>query len=196
MKRVNHNQLILQMSYRDLLLNLFISQLFFLLLGFGLSFIFFDSFLDWFSLITFSFREIVVYGLMPGLAIVAVDWVLMKYLPEKFYDDGGINKKLFTEAPVIHIFFIAFFVAVAEEVLFRGVIQTVFGVYIASFLFAFVHFRYLKKPVLFLSVVILSFSLGFIYKWTENLLVPIAMHFTIDFVLGLIIHRMGYIHKQ
>lgn len=195
MRKDEKNQLILQMSYRDLLLNLVISQLFFLLLGFGLSFIFFDSLSDWLNLITFSFPEIVAYGVMPGLAVVAVDWILMKYLSEEHYDDGGINKKLFKEAPVNHIFLIALLVAVAEEILFRGVIQTVFGVYIASFLFAFVHFRYLKKPALFLSVIILSFSLGFIYKWTENLLVPIAMHFTIDFVLGLIIHREGQVQE-
>lgn len=183
------NQLILQMSYRTLLLNLLLSQLFFLLLGIGLSYLLFDSLTDWIGLMAWNPYELIIYGFLPGITVVLIDLFLIKAFPSKWFDDGGLNNKLFKEAPVLHIFGITLLVAIAEEVLFRGVIQTIYGIYAASFLFAMVHFRYLRKPFLFLSVLFLSFALGFVYKWTHNILVPITMHFTIDFVLGWIIHR-------
>lgn len=188
MQKKDRNQLISKMSYRDLLMNLFASQLLFVTLGIGLSYLLFDSLTEWTELISWSPREFILFGFLPGIAVVILDLLLMKVMPEEQYDDGGLNTRLFTEAPVIHIFFIALIVAVCEEILFRGLLQTTFGIYVASFLFAFMHFRYIRKPVLFFFVLILSFSLGFLYMWTGNLLVPIVMHFTIDFTLGLIIH--------
>ena len=70
--------------------------------------------------------------------------------------------------------------------LFRS---TTFGFVFASVLFAFVHYRYLRKPVLFISIVFVSFYLGFLFKLTENLLVTIVVHFIVDFLLGLIIRK-------
>ncbi|UTW69753.1 CPBP family intramembrane metalloprotease [Anaerobacillus sp. HL2] len=78
-------------------------------------------------------------------------------------------------------------IAFAEELLFRGVIQTQFGIIPASILFAIIHFRYLRKPILFIITVSLSFFLGWLYLVTENLLVPIFTHFVIDFGLGCIL---------
>lgn len=191
MPKMNRNELILQMSYRDLLFSLVISQALFLVVGFSFHLFLFDSFSVWLDLISFSPGEIFLWGIVPGVAIVGLDVLLMKFLPEEAYDDGGLNKKLFSQAPVFHIFLIALLVAVCEEWLFRGILQSAFGIYIASTVFALVHFRYLKKPALFLSVILLSFLLGIAYKWTGNLLVPVTMHFTIDFLLGLILRREG-----
>lgn len=78
-------------------------------------------------------------------------------------------------------------VAIAEELLFRGVLQTSFGYFIASGLFVLVHFRYLKKPILFLSIIVVSFYIGYIFVLTENLVVTITTHFVVDFILGLVI---------
>src|SRR5690625_3487599 len=94
---------------------------------------------------------------------------------------------MFQNRSIGDIFLLALIIAISEELLFRGIIQTTFGYFIASLIFALVHLRYLKKPVLFLSVLLLSFYIGFLFKITGSLLVTITMHFTIDFLLGLMI---------
>ena len=119
--------------------------------------------------------------------VVIADILLMKWLPSSFYDDGGLNDRIFKNRSVIHIAWIAAFVALSEELLFRGVIQTKVGLILASLIFAIIHYRYLFNWFLFSNIVILSFLIGFIYDWTNNLAVTMIMHFTIDFLLGLYI---------
>src|SRR5699024_12098023 len=82
------------------------------------------------------------------------------------------------------IIIITLIVAISEEVLFRGVIQTTFGYIFASSLFAIIHIRYLKKPILFLLVLFTSFLIGYLFLITENLLVTIVFHFLFDLFLG------------
>ena len=108
-------------------------------------------------------------------------------IDQKHFDDGGINEKLFRNQSVGSIFFIALTVAICEELLFRGVIQTTFGYLFASSLFVVLHTRYLKKPVLLGLLIVTSFLIGFIFEVTSNLLVTITFHFVVDFVLGLYI---------
>jgi hypothetical protein len=111
----------------------------------------------------------------------------MKLLPASFYDDGGLNERIFKNRHVFHTFVIALFVAFSEELLFRGIIQTKVGLVIASIIFAIIHYRYLFNWYLFFNIILLSFLIGFIYKWTGNLAVTIMMHFVIDFLLGVYI---------
>src|SRR5690625_262268 len=98
-----------------------------------------------------------------------------------------IFKKICIFFFIFFFFFISLFVAVFELILFRFVLQTVFGYFIASTIFVLVHVRYLKKPVLFVSVLLLSFYIGYLFEVTGNLFVTMIAHFTIDFLLGLII---------
>ena len=87
----------------------------------------------------------------------------------------------------------------AEELLFRGVIQRYLdetfshavAILVASVLFALIHFptMYLATPDLFavsVTMVILfglSILLGYLYVWTENLVVPILVHGFYDALL-------------
>ncbi|MBC5637097.1 CPBP family intramembrane metalloprotease [Ornithinibacillus sp. BX22] len=163
------------------------SQGLFLFISIVLSFFLFDSLADWITLFTFNMSEMVYFGIMPGIIIVLMDLVLISILPSNYYDDGGINKRIFTNLSVPRIFVLTLFIAVSEEMLFRGVIQTTFGYLTASIIFALVHVRYLRKPVLLLSVLLISLFIGYMYEVTNNLLVSITTHFVIDFLLGLII---------
>jgi uncharacterized protein len=79
--------------------------------------------------------------------------------------------------------------------LFRGVIQTHFGLFVASIVFALLHVRYLEKWFLFVMVVLLSFFLGYIYQWTNSLWVTIFAHFLIDFILAIDI-RLHYVRNM
>lgn len=184
MKQTN---LINQLSDKQLKKALIQSQMLFLFIAIILSLFLFDSPMNWFDMFKANYSQILYYGLVPGVIIVSIDVILMLFLDEKHYDDGGINKRIFENRKISEIFTIAFIVAISEEVLFRGVIQSVFGYVFASILFALVHYRYLRKPVLLVSVLLVSFYIGYLFKITGNLLVTITAHFIVDFLLGLFI---------
>lgn len=192
------SDVIKQLSDHELNVQLVISQLLMVFLSILVSYFLFDSFFDdWIDYIKFSFHDIVYYGVVPGFIIVLIDLGCMRVFPKRYYDDGGINQRIFGNRSIIGIFLLAMLVAIAEELLFRGVIQTTFGYLISSTLFALIHFRYLKKPVLLISVLFVSFYIGYIFILTENLLVTITAHFVVDFTLGLVIRfqKRGAIYE-
>ncbi|MFZ3577055.1 CPBP family intramembrane glutamic endopeptidase [Virgibacillus sp. DJP39] len=180
------SDIIKQLSDHDLKFQLIVSQSLLICLSITLSYFLFESFLDWHYYFELSYYDFFYYGVLPGLIIVAID-LCLTLLPARFYDDGGINQRIFRNRSVLEIFVLVLLIAIAEELLFRGVIQTTFGYILASTLFALIHFRYLQKPVLFLSILLVSFYIGYIFLLTENLFVTIIIHFVVDFVLGLTI---------
>src|SRR5699024_8142694 len=111
----------------------------FIVLAFVLSFIFFDDLREWLQYFSWEPEQIFLYGVIPGLIIVLIDIMLVWTLPKRYYDDGGINERVFKGQPVSYVFILSLTVAFAEEVLFRGVLQTTFGYIIASAIFALVH---------------------------------------------------------
>lgn len=187
--------LIKKMTDREILLNLYITQLIMLVIALTLSWFLFESWSDLLTLFKWQPFEIFVIGGGAALLIVFFELLLEKVLPKHMLDDGGINERVFRNRSIFHIFILALFIAFAEELLFRGVLQTHFGIVPASILFAIIHFRYLSKVVLFVITVSLSFFLGWLYLITGNLLVPIFTHFTIDFVLGSILRFRNYEYK-
>jgi membrane protease YdiL (CAAX protease family) len=128
-------------------------------------------------------------GVVAGLCVVALDWVLTRSVPHTWFDDGGINEALFHNLPLPMIAVIALVVAVAEEMLFRGVLQHWLGVVGTSVLFVLVHVRYWRKWVLMLLVFGISLLLGWMVEWSGSLAPAIAAHFTIDFVMGVLIAK-------
>ncbi|TRM12597.1 CPBP family intramembrane metalloprotease [Lentibacillus cibarius] len=192
MNMQKQSELIKQLSDKELLIQLFFTQLLLLGTSIVLSLLFFDKMVMWIDLFRIDINEIIYYGILTGCVIVFADLLLMYVFPKKYYDDGGINERIFKNRSVAGIFLIALSVAISEELLFRGVIQTVFGYITASCLFALIHVRYLKKPVLFISVLIVSFYIGYIFVITENLAVTIMAHFTVDFILGMIIRFQNW----
>ncbi|ASK63314.1 CPBP family intramembrane metalloprotease [Virgibacillus phasianinus] len=181
------SDIIKQLSDHDLKVQLIISQLVLIFIGFFLSNFLFDSLAMWMDYLTFSIFDVLYYGVIPGILIVLFDLACMYTFPKKHYDDGGINERIFSNLSVGEIFFLTLLISIAEELLFRGVLQTSFGYSVASLLFALVHFRYLQKPVLLVSILFVSFYIGYIFVLTESLLVTIVAHFMVDFILGLVI---------
>ncbi|WP_284141262.1 MULTISPECIES: CPBP family intramembrane glutamic endopeptidase [unclassified Virgibacillus] len=184
---MKQEEAIKNMTRSDIKRLLLINQLLFIALAFGLSFLFFTDFSVWFDLFDWSIKEIMVYSIIPSILIISIDLVLTYLLPKHYYDDGGINERIFQSLTQVEIFFAAVFIAISEELLFRGVLQTTIGFVPASILFALIHIRYLKKPILLGYVLIVSFCLGYLFELTNNLLVTITIHFLIDFIMGLII---------
>ncbi len=176
-----------QLSSNDLKKSVLYTQIIIFFISIILSLFLFNSFTDWIKLFDFDILMIIYYGVIPAGIVIFIDLVIDKYIPNHYIDDGGINNKLFKNQSVLSIFIIALIVSIAEELLFRGVLQTVFGYVFASSLFAIIHIRYLKKPILLISIIGLSFYIGYLFEITQNLLVTMTAHFLIDFILGLII---------
>jgi membrane protease YdiL (CAAX protease family) len=179
-------ELINGLTDKDLLFHLYMTQVILCGISLLLGFIFFDH-LSYLENITFDDSRVFTIGIPAGLTVVLLDILLMKWLPTSFYDDGGLNERIFKNRNIFHILIIALFVAFSEELLFRGIIQTKVGLIFASIIFAIIHYRYLFNWFLFVNIVVLSFFIGLIYDWTNNLLVTIVMHFVIDFLLGVYI---------
>ncbi|OEH93503.1 CPBP family intramembrane glutamic endopeptidase [Bacillus solimangrovi] len=188
-------ELINQLSDIELVKQLYLTQGILFVISCGLFIFLFDSMTEFLSYIQLDLYEVVYYGIGSAAIVILIDGLLMKILPKEMYDDGGINEKVFRERPIWHIFLLSFIVACTEEFLFRGIIQSQFGFFIASITFALLHLRYLTKPVLLISVLLLSFYIGWIFEITENLLVTIVAHLLIDFVFGCII-RVQYMRGQ
>lgn len=175
------------LTEKELLFHLIATQILLLTISAILGMILFDSLNEFKNLFIWDDISILTVGVGAAVLVVIVDLLLMKYLPPSFYDDGGLNERIFKNKSILQIALIAAMVAFSEEILFRGIIQTSAGLIITSIIFAVVHYRYLFNWFLFLNIILLSFLIGYIYMQTENLLVTIVMHFFIDFLLGLII---------
>ncbi|WP_071459998.1 CPBP family intramembrane glutamic endopeptidase [Bacillus massilinigeriensis] len=182
-----HADLIKGLSDKQILYHLYFTQFLLLIVSCIMGSFLFSKPADFFSLFRWGEPELLTIGVTTGVAVAAVDLLMMRLLPPRFYDDGGLNEKLFQNRTMIEIAFISAIVALSEEILFRGVIQTAFGLVPSSIIFALVHYRYLYNWFLFVNIMVLSFLIGYIYKETGNLSVTITMHFMIDFLLGFII---------
>lgn len=185
-------ELVKQMSDRDLILNVYATQVIILAVAFLLSFIFWGSPFYWVQSISWSFPAVLI-GMAFAVTVVTLEIILDRILPEEWMDDGGINNRLFKNLHPFHILILTAMIGISEEILFRGVLQSQFGLIIASLLFIVVHLRYLSKPFLMGFMTALSFSLGLLFLWTGNLLAVITAHFFIDFFLGLYIR---YTHNE
>src|SRR5699024_498053 len=184
---MKQNELIKQMTDKELKKQVILSQLIFITIGIILSIFLFEEMSDWLLYFNWNPKEVFYYGVISGLIIVSIDLIIMYIFPGRYYDDGGINEKLFKNLSISDIFCVTLIIAVSEEILFRGVVQTTFWYVFTSVLFALMHIRYLKKPVLLISVLLISFYIGYLFELTGNLYVTITSHFTVDFLLGLFI---------
>ncbi|MGE8204365.1 CPBP family glutamic-type intramembrane protease [Heyndrickxia sp. NPDC080065] len=196
MRKNKQSELIKQLTKRELTFHLFVTQFILLTISIISGIFLFKDLSTFFNLFRIN-GSIITLGLSSGVIIVLLDTFLMKVLPSHYYDDGGINEKIFTNRSFIEIAFLAATIAICEEVLFRGVIQTNFGFIIASIIFAIIHLRYWGHWFLIVNILILSFWIGIIYELTNhNLFTTIVMHFTIDFLLGLgIKYKNRHLHS-
>ena len=93
------------------------------------------------------------------------------------------NQTLFGKLPLWTLLPMAVLAGVCEEVLFRGWLQPLAGLWLASFLFALVHFppnRYAWSHPATWAMVALYFpvglALGWLYLWRDNLMAPMVAH--------------------
>jgi uncharacterized protein len=185
MKKSKQSEIIQQLSKGELTFHLIATQIVLLTISIILGIFLFKELSSFFNLFRFH-SSIYMEGVTNGIAIVVLDLILMKVLPDHFYDDGGVNQKIFKNRSIAEIIGLTILIAFCEEILFRGVIQTHFGIFAASILFALVHIRYWGHWFLILNIVVLSFWIGIVFEWSHHhLLTTITMHFIIDLLLGM-----------
>lgn len=125
-----------------------------------------------------------VQALAVALLIVAASIAMERYLPSSWQDDGQVNERVFGRMPPSMTVLVCITVGVGEEWLFRGVIQLFAGNVWTSLIFALIHVRYLKKPLLFASVLATSLLLGLLFQRTGTLWPSIAAHIIVDMLLA------------
>ncbi|MDH6349184.1 type II CAAX endopeptidase family protein [Brevibacillus sp. 1238] len=124
-----------------------------------------------------------------AVGIVVLNLVMEIFLPKRWQDDGSLNEKIFGAMSPGMTVMICVIVGFAEEWLFRGVIQPFAGNGWTSFLFTLVHVRYLKKPLLIVSVFGTSWLLGMLMEQQMSLWPPIVAHIVIDVSLAFYLQR-------
>ncbi len=191
MVKLNQNE---HLTGENLFKAVLLSQLLILIVATIFSFFLFDSANEFRSLFKWEWTFIWI-GLISGVFVALLDIYFMRKLPPAMYDDGGINVLLFSSINVWKIGVVAAGAALTEEILFRGVIQTHFGIVIASLVFVLIHYRYLRKWYLLINMTVLSFFIGGIYEYTESLWSVIFLHFIIDYILGIYIYITSK-HKE
>jgi membrane protease YdiL (CAAX protease family) len=193
---MNLREKLKQIDDRTLFLNLFITQAALVLLGMIIYFLFLRQ--------TFTLAEIyhvqdmaaaVMIGAICAGILIILNLVLFKLLPEGYFDDGGVNERLFRRLNVLQIAGLALFIAVIEEFFFRAVLQNTIGLFWASIIFAAIHYRYFGRFFYGLLIVGVSFGFGLLYHVTESLWSVMTAHFLVDFIFGLFI-RFGWVRYK
>jgi uncharacterized protein len=143
------------------------------------------------------FRDIVIgtFGAMFPLALFIL---LLSAKAEGIPSLGSLRsiitndiRAIFSEAELPDLCFISVFAGIAEELLFRGVIQAKLGIVGGSIIFGLLHFI---TPVYCVIATIMGFYLGILFQYYDSLLIPIQLHFIYD--LGALIYLRYFIQKN
>ena len=79
----------------------------------------------------------------------------------------------------------------AEELLFRGVIQAKWGILAASILFGLLHS---VTPAYILFAISIGFYIGLLYHVFQSLFIPIQLHCIYDF--GALVYLRYFVKEQ
>src|SRR5690625_1232978 len=105
-------EIIKNMSDDELKKQLLLSQSIFFILSLILSYFLFSNFSDWFHYLIIDVKQIFFYGFLSALIIVMLEILLSLFLPSQYFDDGGINEKVFKNQSEGNIFLISAVVAI------------------------------------------------------------------------------------
>ena len=100
-------------------------------------------------------------------------------------------RTLFAKTTFIDICLISIVAGLAEELLFRGVIQVKWGILAASILFGLLH---CITPAYILLATVIGFYIGLLYHIFQSLLIPIQLHCIYDF--GALIYLRYRVKEQ
>lgn len=133
-------------------------------------------------------------AVLPGLAfglvyagfLVFVNYCLLRVLPptkpvqavRSFY--RGVVQPLFREATALDILGISLAAGIGEELLFRGALQSEFGIVLASVAFGLAHVGGRESIAFGLWVFVLGIGLGVLVPLTGGILAAVVAHVIYD----------------
>ncbi len=153
--------------------------------------------IPWQTALTPTFASCLA-GFAGGFGLLAVNYILLEY-GSRYSTFFRILKQLIEEdvSPLFRhvdaggVFIIALISGFAEEVLFRGVLQAQFGLWISSVVFGLAHI-WRKTAILYgMYASGIGLILGSMYQVSGNLWVPILAHIVNNFVA--ILYYIHYI---
>ncbi|MCR8993972.1 CPBP family intramembrane metalloprotease [Brevibacillus sp. 7WMA2] len=127
-----------------------------------------------------------------SFALLLFGVILTLYIPSKYIDD---TNKSYQNYSLLPIFVFMLLGALFEELLFRGIIQNLLFIFIESQWIAIIattlfflgfHNQYFKKPIMLINISIPSFTFGWLYFETNNILVPFVVHFLMNLGITLL----------
>ncbi|ARK25158.1 CAAX protease family protein [Sporosarcina sp. P37] len=130
--------------------------------------------------------ESIMIAVISSVALLAFGVLLTFIIPSKHIDD---TNKTYQDHSLSAIIIFMFIIVLFEELLFRGIIQNLLFVFTdhqwiailsTTLLFLAAHVQYFKKPIMFLNIFIPGLVFGWIYFKTNNLLVPVFVHFILN----------------
>lgn len=131
--------------------------------------------------------ESFVISMIASVMLLLFGIILTLKQPSNYIDD---TNKTYEDDSLPAIFIFMFIAALFEEVLFRGIIQNLIllftnqqwiAILLTALLFITFHVRYFKKPMMLLNIFIPSVVFGWVYVKTDNILVPVFVHFIMNF---------------
>jgi uncharacterized protein len=98
---------------------------------------------------------------------------------------------------LLNIIIMALLPSLAEEIIFRGVLQRIFcglfrsfhvGIWVTAIIFSSIHLQFYG----FIPRLILGLSFGYLFYWSGNLWLPVTAHFINNLVPVLIAYTLGW----
>lgn len=174
-----------QLTDHDMIASLYYSQLLMAVIGVLFYWLVFPSEENLLVFWKWHGYDVLIYGVVFSIGIAILEIALEVFLPDDWLDDGGINDRMIRALSMRHVWLAMLVVAVVEEGFFRALLQTSYGLIVASLCFGLVHVRYIKRPLLIIVAILLGFYLGWLFQYTHSFWVPVAAHYTINVVLAL-----------
>lgn len=119
---------------------------------------------------------------------LALMFVSFKFIPKKYLYEKAI-RDLACENSLAFLLLIFLLNSLAEELIFRAILQENFGILLASVLFAAAHIAYYKKVFLLIFVFVQGLLLGLLYELTNSLFFCVLSHTVFNFLTVYLIKR-------
>ncbi|MDI3329060.1 MAG: CPBP family intramembrane metalloprotease [Alicyclobacillaceae bacterium] len=136
-------------------------------------------------------------GTVVALMNISLVGIMYKFLPRMFEDLDDENRALasyLSQLSHVHLFSLMALTAVAEEIFFRAVLQSLMiqwwssvplGIGVAAGIFTAFHVRYFKMPVLLASGFVVGLTVGWLFWYTGNIWAAAWSHFLYNVTLVL-----------
>lgn len=182
---MGHKLDVKQLTDQDIIASLYYSQLLMAVIGLLFYWLLFPTEKNLLVFLRWDGSDVLIYGVLLSIGIALLEIALEVFLPNDWLDDGGINDRMIRALSMRHVWLAMLVVAFVEEGFFRALLQTTYGLVVASICFGLVHVRYIKRPLLIIVAILLGFYLGWLFQYTHSIWVPIAAHYTINVGLAL-----------